>query len=33
MTNTYNNTGEAFDAVKELGRYLNRKMSTSAERV
>ncbi len=33
MTNTYNNTGEAFDAVKELGRYLNRKMSTSAEGV
>ena len=33
MTNTYINTGEAFDAVKELGRYLNRKMSTSAEGV
>ena len=33
MTNTYNNTGEAFDAVKELGMYLNRKMSTSAEGV
>ena len=33
MTNTYNNTGEAFDAVKELGRYLNRKMLTSAEGV
>lgn len=33
MTNTYYNTNDAFDMVKELGRYLNQKHSTSAEGV